>query len=576
MKKTSLYLIVWVLCAFKVIAAPVELINIDFTRDSVIWKANLPLPAWSVTHEDFFTPITDIQSGDYLFKGTWGRFNPGITVGAQPICSEDITKNHRWAFRIDNTGNSYIELPVLASAGKFTIFCKNGNESLEGVFYIQKRTGDVWETIKTMYVPPHYNQNYEMQMEEYLNIDSSVKLRIFGATKNIHVYAVRINSYDLSEPKEKFLRMVLMPDPQSYAKNVNQNKVYFSETLWINNNSDSISFVLCLGDITGGNNDTQWKVAGGALSLLEGKKVPFTFIPGNHDLGDHADTRDASLMNTYLPFSRYSRNSYFGGAFETNKMENTWSTFSKENYKFLILSLEYAPRNKVIDWTKTIVEQHPNYNVILNTHAHLDTYGQLADTIATPLSQDTGEEYANDGVHVWEKLVSQYPNFLFTFNGHVGGRGHLVGTGINGNKVYQFHANFDGLVVAERGMMRLVDMDLENRSFSIKTYSPYTKMYMPEEDVQFTDVNFIKDTSSGIKDFQSDKMKLMLNGKSLIINKEDCKDINISVFNLQGIKIIQRSGSGTENILLPASGCYIIYAIEKSGNVILRKKIIVE
>jgi len=334
--------------------------------------------------------------------------------------------------------------------------------------------------------------------------------------------------------------------------------------------------VLCLGDITGGNNDTQWKVAGGALSLLEGKKVPFTFIPGNHDLGDHADTRDASLMNTYLPFSRYSRNSYFGGAFETNKMENTWSTFSKEDYKFLILSLEYAPRNKVIDWAKTIVEQHPNYNVILNTHAHLDTHDQLADTITTDLSQDTGEEYANDGVHVWEKLVSQYPNFLFTFNGHVGGRGHLVGNGINGNKVYQFHANFDGLVVAERGMMRLVDMDLENRSFSIKTYSPYTKMYMPEEDIQFTDVNFIKDTSSGIKDFQSDKMKLMLNGKSLRINNENCKDINISVYNIQGIKIIQRSGNGTENILLPASGCYIIHAIEKSGNVILRKKIIVE
>lgn len=576
MKRTSLYLIVSLICAFKVIGAPVELINIDFTRDSTTWKTQFPVPAWSTTHEDFFTPIADIQSGDYLFKGTWGRFNPAITVAAQPICTEDITKKHRWAVRLDNTGDSFIELPVLTSAGKFTIFCKNGNESLEGVFYIQKKTGDVWETIKTMYVPPHYNQNYEMQMEEYLNIDSSVKLRIFGATKNIHVYAVRVNSYDLSEPKEKFLRMVLMPDPQSYAKNVNQNVVYYAETLWMNNNSDSISFVLCLGDITGGNNDTQWKVAGGALSLLEGKKIPFSFMPGNHDLGDHADSRDASLMNKYLPYSRYSRNSYFGGAFETNQMENTWSTFSKGDYKFLILSLEYAPRNKVIAWAKTVVEQHPTYNVILNTHAHLSTYDLLADTITTDLSANTGDEYANDGVHVWDKLVSQYPNFLFVFNGHVGGRGHLIGSGINGNKVYQFHANFDGLVVAERGMMRLVDMDLENRSFSVKTYSPYTKKYMPEENEQFTDVNFIKDTSSGIKDFQSDNIKLILNGKSLSINNENCKNITISVYNLQGIKIIQRSGNGAENITLQASGCYIIHAIDKNGNVLLRKKIIVE
>lgn len=576
MQKISLYLFVWGLCAFKLTGAPVELINIDFTRDSVIWKTQFPVPAWNATHVDFLTPITDVQSGDYLFNGTWGKFNPGIAVGAQPICTEDITKNRRWAFRIDTTSNSYIELPVLTSAGKVTIFCKNGNESLEGIFYIQKRTGDVWETIKTMYVPPHYNQNYEFQVEEYLNIDSSVKLRIYGATKNIHVYAVRVNSYDLSEPKEKPLRIVLIPDPQAYAKNVRQNVVYFSETLWINNNADSIKFVLCLGDITGGNNDTQWKVAGGALSLLEGRKVPFTFTPGNHDLGDHADSRDASNMNKYLPYSRYSRNSYFGGAFETNQMENTWSTFSKGDYKFLILSLEYAPRNKVIAWAKTLVEQHPYYNVILNTHAHLSTYNLLADTITTPLSLDTGDEYANHGVDVWEKLVSQYPNFLFVFNGHVGGVGHLVGDGINGNKVYQFHANYDGQEVADRGMMRIMDMDTENRSFSFKTYSPYYNTYKPEEYVQFTDVNFIKDNSSGIKDNQSDKIKLMLNGKSLTINNEDYEEINISVFNLQGIKIIQRSVDGTENIPLPASGCYIIRAVEKSGNVILREKIIVK
>lgn len=574
MRKISFNLFVGLLFAFKLSGAPIELINIDFTRDSTFWKTQFPEPAWSATREDFFTPVTDVQSADYLFKGTWGKFNPGIAVGAQPICTEDITKNRRWAFRIDNTGNAYIELPGLSSAGRLTIFCKNGNESIEGVYYIQKKTGDIWETIKTIYIPPHYNQNYEFQAEEYLNINSSVKLRIFGASKNIHIYAVRVNAYDASEPKEKPLKIVLMPDPQAYAKNLRQNVVYYAETLWMNNNADSISFVLCLGDITGGNNDTQWKVAGGALSLLEGRKVPFTFIPGNHDLGDHADSRDASLMNKYLPYSRYSRNSYFGGAFEVNQMENTWSTFSKGDYKFLILSLEYAPRNKVIAWAKTIVEQHPHHNIILNTHAHLSTYNQLADTITTPISQDTGDEYANHGVDVWEKLVSQYPNFLFVFNGHVGGVGHLVGDGIHGNKVYQFHANYDGQVVADRGMMRIVDMDTESRSFSIRTYSPYYNTSKPEEFVQFTDVNFIKYEPSGTKDYTSDKIKLMLNGKSLTINNEDQEDLTISVFNLQGVKIIERAVNGTENIALPVSGCYIIRAIDKSGNVILKEKIL--
>lgn len=576
MKKLSIYLIVSILFTFKMIGATVELINIDFTRDSVMWKAQFPVPTWNTSHVDFITPITDIDSGGYLFKGTWGRFNPGLTVRAQPICTEDITKIRRWAFRIEPTGNSYIELPTLTSAGKFTVFCKNADAITEGVFYIQQQAGAIWETIKTIYVPPHYNQNYEMQVEEYLTIDASVKLRIIAATNNIHVYAIRVNTYDPSEPKEKFLRIVLMPDPQSYAKNVRQNEVYYSQTHWINNNSDSIKFVLCLGDITGGNNDTQWEVAGGALSLLEGKKVPFTFTPGNHDLGDHADSRDASLLNKYLPYSRYSRNSYFGGAYETNQMENTWSTFTQGDYKFLILSLEYAPRNKVLTWAKTIVEQHPNYNVILNTHAHLTKYHLLSDTITTPVSLDTGDEYANDGEHVWEKLVSQYPNFLFVFNGHVGGAGHLISDGINGNKVYQFHANYDGLIVAERGMLRLVDLDIENRSFSLKTYSPYTKKDKPEEYVQFTDVNFINAASSEIKEYQSDKIHLLLKGRSLSIVNQHVKNITISVFNLQGMKIIQRSVSGTENIQLPASGCYIIRVIDKGGNIINREKIIVD
>jgi hypothetical protein len=66
----------------------------------------------------------------------------------------------------------------------------------------------------------------------------------------------------------------------------------------------------------------------------------------------------------------------------------------------------------------------------------------------------------------------------------------------------------------------------------------------------------------------------MLEGKSLRIYIEDYEEINISVFNLQGIKIIQQSVNGTENILLPTSGCYIIRAVEKNGNVILREKIL--
>jgi len=128
--------------------------------------------------------------------------------------------------------------------------------------------------------------------------------------------------------------------------------------------------------------------------------------------------------------------------------------------------------------------------------------------------------------------------------------------------------------VEDRGMIRIVDMDTENRSFSIRTYSPYYNTSKPEEFVQFADVNFIKYEPSGTKDYTSDKIKLMLNGKSLTISNEDQEDLTLSVFNLQGVKIIQKPVNGTENILLPASGCYIIRGIDKNGNVKLREKIL--
>lgn len=523
MKKTGLILLISI--SFMLKGAPVELINIDFTRDSVEWKAKFPTPSWSKDKTDLFANVKDIRIGEYLFKGTFGKFNPGTSVMAQPICDADTTKKHYWAFRINRNKkyNSYLELPKLSSAGKFTIFCKNGNAEIEDTCYIQKKEDNSWVTIKTLYLPPHYNRNYEMQMEEYLNLKSPVTLRIAGATRNTHVYAVKVNAYDASEPKEKPLRLILLPDPQAYANRKYLNYLYAAQTIWINNHADSIKFVLCQGDLTQSNNDEQFSIAAGALSLLEGKKVPFTFVPGNHDTGagGKAATRNTDMMNKYLPFSRYSRYSTFGGTYEANKMENTWHTFSKGDYKFLILSLEFGPRNKVLDWAKTIIEQHPRHNVIINTHAYMyedntrlgSKTGQGGYPQKYGLGNATGDDAVNDGQQIWDKVVKLYPNCLFVFCGHVTGKGigHQVSEGVHGNKVYQFLANYQGGVTGTinggNATLRIVDLDPENKTFSIKTYSPVTKQYRTEEGqhFMFDNVKYIKDNVSKNKNTQLKK-----------------------------------------------------------------------
>lgn len=577
---------------FQTSVIPAELININFTTDSTYWRSNFP--AVSVHGNDLSTAVADGTEVDsYLFKGWFGKFDPGAGVRAQPLRTDNLGAHRRWAFRIDNTGDSYLELPPLTSVGKFTIYCKNGNETVETVFYIQKKVGSTWTTIKTIYAPPHYDRNYEQQVEEYLNINSAVTLRIYGATRYIHIFKVVVNSYDATKPAEKPLKLVLLPDPQAYANNTDLEPVYASQTTWIANNSDSIKFVLCQGDMTQTNSDNQWSIAAGALTILNGKKVPFTFIPGNHDMGSpgFANTRNTTMLNTYLPASRYSRDSSFGGVFEANKMENSWSTFSKGSYNFLILSLEYGPREKVIDWAKTVISSHPYHNIIINTHAYLGANnGRLTDGISQEIGNLTGEDFANDGDQMWNKMVKLYKNVLIVFCGHIlgDGTGRLVSTANNGNKVYQLMANYqggvDGTEAERNGMLKIVDLDTSNKTLSVETYSPYSDTYRTESDQKFVYTNvqymknngqYVKGEITGVEESASDKIKIALEGKNLRVINVTGNTLTTVVYTMQGVKVVQRSSVKTENIILPISGCYIVYSYIDNETESVRRKIIV-
>jgi len=584
MKKLILFLFVSCFSLFELSGAPVELLNIDFSRDSASWKTKFPVP--SQNGADYSVSINDTLIDSYMFSGRFGRFNPGATVRAQPLQNENQIKHRRWSFRLTNNSISYMELPELASAGKFTIFCKNGNQTIESVFYLQKLVEGTWVNIRTLYAPPHYDKDYEQQIEEYLNIDSPVKLRIYGATKFVHLYEIRVNAYDASVPMEKPLKLILVPDAQTYANNAEWNVVYAVQTIWITNNSDSIKFVIQQGDMTQTNKDDQWSIAAAAFTIMDGKKLPFSFVPGNHDMGSpsFANTRNTAMLNKYLPYSRYSRQPSFGGVFEANKMENTWSTFSKGDYKFLILSLEYGPRTKVINWAKTIIEQHPKYNIIINTHAYLnDNNSRATGGIPQEIGLLTGDEFANDGQDMWDKLVKLYLNCLFVFNGHVLGTGigNLTSTGTYGNKVYQYLANYqggvDGAQTDRNGMLRIVDLYPEAGTFSIKTYSPYTKKYNTAVGQQFlvTNVKFIKDESTGLENPMTDKIKIYPDGKNIRILNDTGNKIIISIFNLQGQKIEGISNFKTDNFTIKNSGCYIICVRDENNTFSVRKKIII-
>jgi hypothetical protein len=271
--------------------------------------------------------------------------------------------------------------------------------------------------------------------------------------------------------RKSFFTIAVLPDTQLYSKYFPE--IFTSQTQFIVEHKDElrIEFVLHEGDITHNNNTDQWENAKASLSLLDGN-VPYALVPGNHDMGADADTRDTTLFNTYFPLSSFEDLSTFGGVYEPNKLDNSYHLFRAGGTDWLILSLEFGPRDPVLDWANQVVADFPNRRVIMLTHAYMHWDDTLLGTLPThrwsPYEYGVANEPGgvNDGTEMWDKFVRLHPNISFAFSGHVGndGTGRLVGIGDNGNKVYQM--------------------------VSVTTYSPYLDQYLTdtENQFEFTDV----------------------------------------------------------------------------------------
>ena len=294
-----------------------------------------------------------------------------------------------------------------------------------------------------------------------------------------------------------FFTIAVLPDTQIYS--MSYPDIFTCQTQWIVDHKDEhkIAFVLHEGDITNNNNTTQWERADTSLSILDGN-VPYALAIGNHDIGDNgtANNRD-TLFNDYFPVSRFDGLPTFGGVYEAGKMDNSYHLFSAGGTDWLILVLEFGPRDPVLTWANQVVSNHPNRRVIVVTHTHLYSdetlHGSNPAHLWNPHDYGVASQPGgvNDGVEVWDKFVRLHSNISFVFNGHVlnDGKARLVGTGDNGNSVYQMLANYqsgvEGSINGGNGYLRLIAFEPDGGKVSVKTYSPYVDEYLCDEQNQF-------------------------------------------------------------------------------------------
>jgi hypothetical protein len=299
---------------------------------------------------------------------------------------------------------------------------------------------------------------------------------------------------ELSDPKAFML--VVLPDTQHYSEKWHDH--YHAQTDWIAKNAArlNIKYVLHEGDIVNNNGREQWEIAQAAMRRLDGV-VPYALAPGNHDYGPGGNSANRdTYLNEYFSAADQAKWPTFGGVLDEGKLENSYHTFEAGGNKYLILALEWAPRDPAVEWANGIVEKHPDHRAILLTHAYMYYDETRYDWKANGDKQTWNPHAyansklpggANDGQELWDKLVKRHPGFVLTLNGHVlnDGTGRMTSRGDHGNMVHQLLANYQMKHEGGQAFLRLLEFLPDDRTIRVRSYSPSLKTFKTASDQQF-------------------------------------------------------------------------------------------
>lgn len=291
---------------------------------------------------------------------------------------------------------------------------------------------------------------------------------------------------------QKFVIPVL-PDTQGEINY--QPAMFTSQMEWLANHRDSlrIPIVLHVGDVVDFNNTDQYQRASDGFSILDKAKVPYAITLGNHDtnaVGENSGSaapgntnenlRTTSRFNSYFPTGRFTLQK---DRFEKNKSDNATYTFKAGGLNWLVITLEFCPRQAVVNWANQVLNHYPNHNVIILTHFFLTPQGQIAQSNA-----GYGDLTLQS---VYDQLIKKHPNVLLVLSGHVDNTAWRDDTGEKGNHIYQILQDYQ-FDDNGGGLIRLLEIDPGAGTISAKMYSPFLKKTLEDaSQFSFQNVKFI-------------------------------------------------------------------------------------
>jgi len=285
--------------------------------------------------------------------------------------------------------------------------------------------------------------------------------------------------------------VVVLPDTQNYCDAYTGSKYrahFFAQTRWIAENAGrlDIAFVLHAGDITQTDREEEWEVARKAMSALDGA-VPYVLSLGNHDMGygpsesggyTHALSRE-SKVEQYFPRKEAASAPGFGGTFDET-LANSWWAFRAGGLDLLVVSLEYKPRDEVLEWANRVVADHPEHRAIVLTHSYLGRTGRrLRGSGGTRVE-------GNDGEGIWEKFVRRHESIFLVICGHVSGEARAESVGAGGNRVHEVLADYQSLPEGGGSWLRYLAFHPGEDRIEIYTYNPVQDEFQEGDSSCFT------------------------------------------------------------------------------------------
>ncbi len=279
----------------------------------------------------------------------------------------------------------------------------------------------------------------------------------------------------LDTPAAGEFSIVFLPDTQYYS--AHYPETFKAQTQWIADNQVryNIRAVLHEGDAVDGNEADQWANADAAISILDAAEIPYLIAIGNHDYDTFSDAdRRATAYNAAFSPARYAAHAWWqGGFYEAGHTENAYCLLTSGDVDYLFLSLEFGPRQTVIDWANDLLRRYGDHWVILLTHSYLYIDGTRvsAGHEHNPKLYPLGAS-ANDGEDLWAKLVSQHDNIHWVQSGHhIGGNAaYRRDKSRGGTAVHQVFANWQDVAQGGDGWLRLVTFG--SNQARVQTFSP--------------------------------------------------------------------------------------------------------